>query len=130
MERLHLKFNRAIDLSCARGWDEALRRCAIWRLRQETAKTDQLDTYALALFGVPGRKPNARNEQPGWRGIRWRRGAVRAILFLVSWSAARGQRSLRAFYRRLLAVGKPKQVTRITVARKILLAFNEISPSR
>ena len=64
-----------------------------------------------------------------WRGkrrIHGGRGAVRAILYLASWSAVRPPGSLREFYRRLVAAGKPRQVALIAVARKLLLALNEM----
>ena len=67
-----------------------------------------------------------------WRGrrsIRGGRGAVRAILYLASWSAIRASGVLQLFYRRLLAAGKPKQVALIAVARKLLLALNEMMRS-
>jgi transposase len=67
-----------------------------------------------------------------WRGrrsIRGGRGGVRAILYLASWTAVRAEGSLKTFYFRLLAAGKPKQVALIAVARKLLLALNEMMRS-
>jgi transposase len=67
-----------------------------------------------------------------WRGkrrIQGGRGAIRAILYLASWSAVRVSGSLRTFYRRLLEAGKPKQVALIAVARKLLLVLNEMMRS-
>jgi transposase len=64
-----------------------------------------------------------------WRGrrsIRGGRAGVRAILYLASWSAVRAAGTLRRFYLHLLAGGKPKQVALIAVARKLLLALNEM----
>ena len=64
-----------------------------------------------------------------WRGkrqIRGGRSMVRAALYLASWSAIRVQGRLRDFYRRLVDSGKPKQVALIAVARKLLLALNEM----
>jgi transposase len=37
--------------------------------------------------------------------------------------------ALKTFYQRLLAAGKPKQVALIAVARKLLLALNEMMRS-
>lgn len=68
-----------------------------------------------------------------WRGrrrIQGGRGAVRSILYLASWSAVRVKGSLRLFYQRLLDAGKPKQVALIAVARKLLLALNEMVRSQ
>ena len=64
-----------------------------------------------------------------WRGkrrIQAGRPPVRAALYLASWTAVRVPGSLRSFYRRLVAVGKPKQVALIAVARKLLVTLNEI----
>lgn len=62
-----------------------------------------------------------------WRGksmIAGGRAALRAALFLAALSATRCHPSLKAFYRDLLARGKPKMVALIAVARKILVALN------
>ena len=64
-----------------------------------------------------------------WRGrrsIRGGRAGVRAILYLASWTAVRAAGQLKNFYLRLVAAGKPKQVALIAVARKLLLALNEM----
>ncbi|HEV1283861.1 MAG TPA: transposase [Bryobacteraceae bacterium] len=68
-----------------------------------------------------------------WRGrrsIRGGRAGVRAILYLASWSAVRAAGKLKTFYQRLVAAGKPKQVALIAVARKLLLALNEMMRSQ
>jgi transposase len=68
-----------------------------------------------------------------WRGrrsIRGGRGGVRAILYLASWTAVRTEGALKTFYFRLVAAGKPKQVALIAVARKLLLALNEMMRTR
>jgi transposase len=64
-----------------------------------------------------------------WRGkrrIRGGRSAVRAALYLASWTSIRLPGFLRDFYRRLVASGKPKQLAVIAVARKLLLTLNEM----
>jgi transposase len=64
-----------------------------------------------------------------WRGrraIRGGRAGVRAILYLASWTTVRKAGPLQTFYFRLLAAGKPKQLALIAVARKLLLALNEM----
>lgn len=64
-----------------------------------------------------------------WRGrrsIRGGRGGVRAALYLASWTAIRAAGALKNFYMRLVAAGKPKQLALIAVARKLLLALNEM----
>lgn len=62
----------------------------------------------------------------GKRRIRGGRGGVRAILYLASWTVIRTKGSLQEFYLRLVAAGKPKQVALIAIARKLLLALNEM----
>jgi transposase len=67
-----------------------------------------------------------------WRGrrsIRGGRAGVRAILYLATWTAVRADGTLRQFYLHLLAAGKPKQLALIAVARKLLLALNEMMRS-
>ena len=64
-----------------------------------------------------------------WRGrrsIRGGRAAVRAALYPASWTAIRTAGPLKNFYMRLVAAGKPKQLALIAVARKLLLALNEM----
>lgn len=68
-----------------------------------------------------------------WRGrrsIRGGRAGVRAILYLASWTAVRTAGALQSFYRRLVAAGKPRQLALIAVARKLLLALNEMMRTR
>lgn len=62
----------------------------------------------------------------GRRCIRGGRAAVRAALYLASWTAIRLPGSLRTFYHRLTDAGKPKQLALIAVMRKLLLALNEM----
>lgn len=81
-----------------------------------------------ALVGVA---PFA-NDSGQWRGKRTIRGGrtlVRSMLYVASWSAVRVPGTLRDFYLRLVAAGKPKQVALIAVVRKLLLALNEMMRS-
>ena len=64
-----------------------------------------------------------------WRGRRrigGGRGAVRAALYLASWSAVRVAGRFQEAYRRMVAAGKPRQVALIAIARRLLLALNEM----
>jgi transposase len=68
-----------------------------------------------------------------WRGkrrIHGGRSVVRAALYLASWTVIRVPGSLRIFYQRLVAGGKPKQVALIAVARKLLVILNEMMRTR
>lgn len=67
-----------------------------------------------------------------WRGrrrIRGGRGAVRAALYLASWSAVRVPGRFKEAYQRMVAAGKPRQVALIAIARRLLLALNEMMRS-
>jgi len=62
-----------------------------------------------------------------WRGksmIAGGRAAPRAAVFMAALTASRCNPVLRAFYRGLLARGKPKMVALIAVARKVLTILN------
>ncbi len=62
-----------------------------------------------------------------WKGksmIGGGRASARSALFLAALVASRHNPVLKAFYIRLLAVGKPKMVALIAVARKILTTLN------
>ena len=62
-----------------------------------------------------------------WKGksmIGGGRTAARAALFLAALVASRYNPALKIFYQRLLALGKPKMVALIAVARKLLTILN------
>ena len=68
-----------------------------------------------------------------WKGksmIAGGRSAARSALFLAALVACRHNPLLKAFYGRLLAVGKPKMVALIAVARKILTTLNAMLRDR
>jgi transposase len=68
-----------------------------------------------------------------WRGksmIGGGRASPRAALFMAAMSAIRCNRTLKPFYQRLLAAGKPKMVALIAVARKILTILNAMLRER
>jgi transposase len=62
----------------------------------------------------------------GRRRIKGGRSALRAALYLATWTATRTEGRLRRFYEHLVATGKPKQLALIAVARKLLIALNEV----
>ena len=62
-----------------------------------------------------------------WRGqrhISGGRGNVRRMLYMCSLNASRKNPLLTAFYKRLIAAGKPAKVALTAVARKLLLLLN------
>jgi transposase len=54
------------------------------------------------------------------------RGEVRAVLYMAAVTAVRWNDVLAAFYRRLLAAGKPKKVALTAVMRKLLIRLNAL----
>jgi transposase len=60
------------------------------------------------------------------RHIEGGRGTVRSMLYLASLAIIRGKGRLADFYHRLVAAGKPKKLALIAVARKLLLALNQM----
>jgi transposase len=68
-----------------------------------------------------------------WKGksmIGGGRAPLRAALYMAALTAIRCNHTLKGFYRHLLAVGKPKMVALIAVARKILTILNAMLRDR
>ncbi len=63
-----------------------------------------------------------RGKRMVWGG----RAGVRTALYLAALCGRRGNPQLRAFYERLIAAGKPKQVALIACARKLLTILNAL----
>lgn len=101
---------------------------ALWLIAQlpELGRVNRQEIAALV-----GVAPFA-DDSGKWRGkrrIQGGRGALRALLYLASWRAVRVPGTLRDFYLRLVAAGKPKQVALIAVVRKLVVALNEMTRS-
>ena len=64
----------------------------------------------------------SRGRRAVWRG----RASVRATLYMAVLAASRANPSLRAFYQRLVAAGKPKLVARTACMRKLLVLCNAL----
>ena len=58
------------------------------------------------------------------------RARVRTILYMASLSATRHNPTIKAFYERLVAAGKPKKVALIACARKLLSILNAVMRDR
>jgi transposase len=84
------------------------------------------------IAGLAGLAPFADDsgKWSGRRHIKGGRNAVRSALYLATWTVIRTEGRLRTFYQRLLAAGKPKQLALIAVARKLLIALNEVMRHR
>lgn len=66
----------------------------------------------------------------GTRFIAGGRAAVRSALYMAALTAVRWNPTLRAFYCRLLAAGKPKKLALLAAARKLLTILNAIARDR
>jgi len=60
----------------------------------------------------------------GTRSIAGGRAAVRTALYMAARAAARGKSPLGAFYKRLIAAGKPPKVATVALMRKMLVTLN------
>jgi len=67
-----------------------------------------------------------RGRRMVWGG----RARVRSILYMASLSATRHNPTIKAFYERLVAAGKPKKVALIACARKLLSILNAVMRDR
>ena len=63
-------------------------------------------------------------QRKGKRRIWGGRSEVRAVLYLATLSAIRHNATLKAFYERLVAAGKPKKVALVAAMRKLLTILN------
>jgi len=125
--------------------DDAVRGSPVWRAKEDLlatvpgvgsgiARTLIADLPELGTVGhkqiaaLAGLAPFTR-QSGRWRGkafIGGGRTAVRAALFMGAMVAKRHNPVLRAFFDRLVSVGKPKMVALIAVARKLLVILNAI----
>ena len=62
----------------------------------------------------------------GRRFVQGGRAAVRAVLYMAALVATRRNAVIRAFYQRLVAVGKPKKLALVACMRKLLTMLNVI----
>jgi transposase len=93
----------------------------------ELPELGQLDRRKIA--SLVGLAPFTR-QSGKWRGkafISGGRGSVRAALFIATLSATRHNATIRTFYERLLAAGKPKMVAMIACMRKLLTILNAVA---
>jgi transposase len=85
-------------------------------------------TTAKQIAMLAGLAPIAdqSGEREGVRVIWGGRPAVRRMLYLAALSATRFNNDIKAFYRRLIATGKPKKVALIAAARKLVVLANTL----
>ena len=92
----------------------------------ELPELGRLDRKQIAALA--GLAPFTR-QSGTWRGksfIGGGRTAVRTALFMGAMVAKRHNPTLKAFFDRLVAAGKPKMVALIAVARKLITILNAI----
>jgi transposase len=122
--------------------DDAVRGSPAWRAKEDLLASvpgvgPTIARTLIAELGQLGRKQIAAlvglapfTRQSGqWRGrsfIGGGRTAVRTALFMGAMVAKRHNPVLRVFFDRLVAIGKPKMVALIAVARKLLTILNAI----
>ena len=94
------------------------------RLMAELPEIGTLSGKAIAKLAGLAPIANDSGKRTGRRPVRGGRQGPRSILFLVAQIAARYDPHLAAFYQRLSKAGKPKMVTRIALARKLLVILN------
>ena len=125
--------------------DEAIKATPLWREKEELmasvpgvgpqlARTLIAELPELGKLGrrevaaLAGVAPVARDSGKfrGKRTIQAGRGALRAVLYMATLSAARYNPAIRAAYQRLVAIGKPKKLALVACMRKLLVILNAI----
>jgi transposase len=66
------------------------------------------------------------SQRTGRRQVFGGRGLIRSVLYMATLSAVRCNKPIKAFYRRLLAQGKPKKVALVACMRKLLTLLNTL----
>lgn len=125
--------------------DDAMRSSPLWREKEDllssvpgigpviartlVAELPELGSLSpKQISALVGLAPFTR-QSGKWKGksfIGGGRKTVRSALFVGALSASRFNPVLSAFYRRLIAAGKPKMVALIATARKLIIALNAI----
>ena len=90
------------------------------------AELGSLTAKQIAMLAGLAPVADDSGERHGVRVIWGGRAAVRRILYLAAVSATRNNPDMKAFYRRLIANGKPVKVALIAVARKLALLANTL----
>jgi transposase len=139
----HIRWLERRVAAADRDLDDTIARSPVWRAKEDllrsmpgvgpvVSRTLLADVPELghlnrkqiaALIGVA---PLARDSGTlrGKRMVWGGRAPVRAVLYMGALVATRRNPVIRAFYRRLLAAGKPKKVALIACMRKLLTILN------
>ena len=139
----HIRWLERRITAVDRDLDDTIQRSPVWRAKEHLLRTAPgvgpvLSRTLLAdlpelgrlnrkqIAALVGVAPLAcdsgtlRGKRVVWGG----RAAVRAVLYMGALVAARRNVIIRAFYRRLVAAGKPKKVALIACMRKLLTILN------
>jgi transposase len=145
----HIRWLERRIAAVDRDLDDTIQKSPAWRAKEDLLRTvpgigpvvsrtlladlpelGRLNRKQIAaLVGVA---PLARDSGTlrGKRVVWGGRGPVRAVLYMGALVATRRNPALRAFYRRLLAAGKPKKVALIACMRKLLTILNAMMRTR
>jgi transposase len=93
-------------------------------LLADLAEIGTLDRRQIAALAGVAPVAHDSGRHRGQRHIAGGRGSVRAALFMASWVATRCNPVIGAFYRRLIANGKPRKVALVACMRKLLTILN------
>lgn len=113
-------------LRSAKGVGPVLASTLLGRL-PELGKLNRKEIAALVGLAPINRDSG---QQRGKRSIGGGRADVRVVLYMATVKAVHTNPSLTAFYRRLLAVGKPKKVAIVAAMRKLLGILNAMMRDR
>jgi transposase len=139
----HIRWLERRVAAVDRDLDDTIQKSPVWRVKENLLRTapgvgpvvsrtlladlpelGQLNRKQIAaLVGVA---PLARDSGAlrGKRVVWGGRAPVRAVLYMGALVAARRNPVIRAFYRRLIAAGKPKKVALVACMRKLLTILN------
>ena len=130
------------------GLRQTLRRSPVWREKDDLLRTvpgvgEQISLTLLAhlpelgtldrrqIAALVGVDPFNRAAHCGANRTVWGgRAKVRAALYMGTLAASRFNPVIRDFYRKLLAIGKPKKVALVACMRKLLVILNSMLKHR
>ena len=145
----HIKFLEKELKSSNKNLEEAIKKTPLWREKDELLRTfpgvarvvsatllaelpelGALDRKQIAA--LVGLAPFNRDSGHlrGRRTIFAGRASVRSVVFMAALVATRRDPTIRAYYARLCAAGKPKKVALIASARKLLTILNAMMRTR
>lgn len=118
------------DLSALLGSVKGVGKATISTLIAEVPELGKLSRREIsALIGVaPINRDSGRMR--GKRTIFGGRGSVRRVLYMAALVAARYNPTIKVFYDRLVATGKPKKVALVGCMRKLLTILNAMVKTR